>query len=70
MDGLNFAKILFKLLAEREKNIIDIISTGGVKDWEGYKDLVGELRGVSFVRNEIKTLLEKHTEDAEDIIGS
>ena len=70
MDFINFSKTLYKNLAEREKDIISIISTGGVKDWEGYKELVGELRGISFARNEIKTLLERNTEDAEDIIGT
>lgn len=41
-----------------------------MKDWEQYKMSVGEIRGLSLAREEIKTLLERNVDDVEDFISS
>jgi len=70
MDVADFAKYIYKMLQEREDQVALIVTTGGVPDHGQYLRLVGELQGLSYAREEIKSLLGKHVEDAEDIIGS
>ena len=70
LDGVEFARYMYKVLKDREQDISDDLSNGAVKDWEQYKSLVGEIRGVAFAREEIKALLEKNADDVEDLISS
>ena len=70
MDVVDLAKHLYKKLEEREKDIANDLSLGAVKDWEQYKMSVGEIRGLSLAREEIKTLLERNVDDGEDFISS
>ena len=70
MDLVDLSKYLYKKLEEREKDIASALSHGSVKDWEQYKMSVGEIRGLSFAREEIKSLLEKNVHDVEDLISS
>ena len=37
LDGVEFARYMYKVLKEREQNISDALSNGAVKDWEQYK---------------------------------
>jgi hypothetical protein len=70
MDVVELAKYLYKKLEERQEDISHALSHGAVKDWEQYKMSVGEIRGLSFAREEIKSLLEKNVDDVEDLISS
>ena len=70
MDVVDLSKYLYKKLEEREQDISSALSHGSFKDWEQYKMSVGEIRGLSFAREEIKSLLEKNVDDVEDFISS
>ena len=70
MDVVEWAKYLYKRIEERQKDLGEALSHGSVKDWEQYKMTVGEIRGLSFAREEIKSLLEKNADDVEDLISS
>ena len=70
MSIVDLAKHLYKKLEEREQDISRALSLGAVKDWEQYKMSVGEIRGLSLAREEIKTLLERNVDDVEDFISS
>ena len=70
MDVADFAKYMYKLLKEREEGIADALAHGSARDWEQYQSLVGEIRGLTFAREEIKALLENHADDVEDFISS
>lgn len=70
MDVVDFVQYLYKRLGERQEDITSALASGAVKDWEQYKMSVGEIRGLSLARDEIKTLLERSVEDVEDIISS
>ncbi len=70
LDGVEFARYMYKVLKDREQDISDALSNGAVKDWEQYKMSVGEIRGLSLAREEIKTLLERNVDDVEDFISS
>ncbi len=70
MDIVDICKYMYKKLEEREQDLGDALSHGSVQNWEQYKMTVGEIRGLSFAREEIKTLLEKNADDVEDFISS
>jgi hypothetical protein len=67
MDLVDFSQKLYKLLKEREDDIIITLTTGAVQNHEQYKQLVGELQGLSYTRDQIKSLLEGKIDD-EDLI--
>jgi len=70
MDVVDFAKYMYKLLQEREQEIASALAHDAARDWEQYKLLVGEVRGLSYAREEIKALLENNADDVEDLISS
>ena len=70
MDLVDFAKYMYKVLQEREQDIASALAVDAASDWEHYKLMVGEIRGITYAREEIKALLEKHADDVEDLISS
>tara|TARA_R100000654_G_scaffold5024_1_gene14494 strand:- start:1737 stop:1970 length:234 start_codon:yes stop_codon:yes gene_type:complete len=70
MDVVDMAKYLYKKIEEREKDISHALSSGSVQNWEQYKMSVGEIRGLSLAKDEIKALLENNVDDVEDLISS
>ena len=70
MDVVEVAKYLYKRIGERQEALADALVHGSVQNWEQYKMSVGEIRGLSFAREEIKALLEKNVDDVEDLISS
>ena len=70
MDLVAFSTYMYKLLQEREQDIASALAHDAAKDWEQYKLMVGEIRGLTYAREEIKALLEKNADDVEDLISS
>ena len=70
MDVVELAKYLYKKLEQRQDDLSSALAHGSVQNWEQYKMTVGEIRGLSFAREEIKALLEKNVDDVEDLISS
>lgn len=66
MDPYSVLEYLKKKVAEREKDLENVVLSGSVVDISQYKGVIGELRGLSFVRYEIRSLLEK-MEKAENV---
>lgn len=59
MDGLQVTEYLLKEIRERRKDLSEKLTYGGVQDWDQYKQLVGEVSGLTFVENEILDLLKR-----------
>ena len=70
MDVVAFSQYLYKVLRTREQDIADALVSGSAKDWESYKMMVGEARGLAYAIDELKALLEKNADDVEDFISS
>ena len=70
MDLVDFSTYMYKLLREREQDIASALGNDAAKDWEHYKLMVGEIRGLAYAREEIKALLERNADDVEDLISS
>lgn len=59
MEVVGFAQVLYKALRQRQEDIREALASDAPRDWESYKKLVGELRGLAFAEDQIKALLEK-----------
>jgi len=70
MDVADFAKYIYKLLEQREDQVATMLTSGGVQNFEQYQRMVGEVQGLVYAKEEIKSLLEKNIDDGEDIICS
>jgi len=57
-------------LRRRQEDIKEGLAADGLPNWEEYKKLVGELRGLSYAADEIKALLENHADYDEDSLSS
>jgi preprotein translocase subunit Sss1 len=47
MDVVAFAQHVYRVLRQREEDIKEVLAADGLPNWEEYKKLVGELRGLS-----------------------
>jgi hypothetical protein len=65
MDALNLAEYLLKNIRERDVRLKDKLADGSVQTFDEYRYLVGEIRGMSYVEDEIKTAM-KGIEYADD----
>ncbi len=70
MDVADFSKHVYKLLTQREEQIELMLTSGGVQNFEQYQRLVGEVQGLVYAKEEIKSLPEKNIDDVEDFIRS
>jgi len=70
VDVVDFARHLYKVLGEREDLLSQNLAHGGARDFEQYKQTVGEIQGIAYARSEIKALLEKSDDDVQDILDS
>ena len=59
MDGLQVTEYLLKEIRERKQSLSEKLTYGGVQDWDQYKQLVGEVSGLTFAENEIVDLLKR-----------
>lgn len=67
MDLVQFAQTLYKRIKVRQDDISAYLTSGAAQDHETYRGLVGELQGLIFIREEMKTLLENSEDDVESI---
>ena len=65
MDALNLAEYLLKNIRERDLRLKNKLADGSIQTFEEYRYLVGEIRGMSYVEDEIKTAM-KGIEYADD----
>ena len=70
MDVVDFASHMYKLLRQRQEDIREVLAADGLPNWEEYKKLVGELRGLSYASGEMKALLENHADYDEETLSS
>jgi hypothetical protein len=60
-----YLEYLNKSLADRQKQIADALTNGAAKSYEDYKQLVGEIRGLSFAQLSLNDLVRKMEENDE-----
>ena len=61
----NMLEVLNNKLEEQVKQLVDVVSAGGAKSHEHYKELCGTIRGLQTAQMEIADLVRK-TKDSDD----
>ena len=59
MDEVYFAEAVFRIIKERRQAIQDLLIYDNVKNIEQYRELMGNLRALDHVEQELKGLLDK-----------
>ena len=59
MDEIYFAEAVFRVIKERRKAVQDLLIYDNVKNMEQYRELMGNLKSLDHVEQELKSLLEK-----------
>ena len=62
MEGSFLAEHLIRLIKERRQRILEMMSSGAVKNIEEYRQLVGALESMDYIDSELNQLLHDHTE--------
>jgi|TARA_R110000796_G_scaffold5890_5_gene21614 hypothetical protein len=59
MDGISLAEHLLKTIEERRSRTCEVMVTGSVKNFEEYKQLVGNIESLDYIGQELREILEK-----------
>ena len=59
MDEIYFTEAVFRIVKERRQAIYDLLIYDNVNSMEQYRELMGNLKSLDHVEQELKGLLEK-----------
>ena len=59
MDEVYFAEAVFRIIKERRQAVQDLLIYDNVKNMEQYRELMGNLKSLDHVQQELKSLLDK-----------
>ena len=59
MDEIYFAEAVFRIVKERRQAIYDLLIYDNVNSMEQYRELMGDLKALDHVEQELKSLLDK-----------
>ena len=65
MDAIHLADYLYKSIRERDVRLKDKLADGSIQTFEEYRYIVGEIRGMAYVEDELKAAM-KGIEYADD----
>ena len=63
MDVVRLAERIFKLIRTRQTQIIEIVTSNQVKDWNDYQNHLGQLDTLNYIEQELSDLLKKQEQD-------
>ena len=63
MDAVRLAERIFKLIRARQTQIIEIVTSNQVKDWNDYQNHLGQLETLNYIEQELSDLLKKQEQD-------
>tara|TARA_R100001460_G_scaffold30698_2_gene60537 strand:+ start:175 stop:372 length:198 start_codon:yes stop_codon:yes gene_type:complete len=59
MNEINLAQFILDIVRKKKEQVTELVMAGGVKDMEHYGRLMGNIDGLEYVEQELKSLLEK-----------
>ena len=59
MDEVYFAEAVFRIIKERRQAVYDLLIYDNVSSIEQYRELMGNLKSLDHVEQELKSLLDK-----------
>ena len=66
MDVVVFAKAFYNKLQQRLDDLRESVANGNAKDFEHYRHMTGEIQGILFGIETLKSLLERHEHGDDD----
>ena len=63
MDAVRLAERIFKLIRTRQTQIIEIVTSNQVKDWNDYQNHLGQLETLNYIEQELSDLLKNQEQD-------
>ena len=63
MDAIRLAERIFKLIRTRQTQIIEIVTSNQVKDWNDYQNHLGQLDTLNYIEQELSDLLKKQEQN-------
>ena len=63
MDVVRLAERIFKIIRARQTQVIEIITSNQVKDWNDYQNHLGQLDTLNYIEQELSDLLKKQEQD-------
>ena len=63
MDVVRLAERIFKIIRARQTQIIEIVTSNQVKDWNDYQNHLGQLDTLNYIEQELSDLLKKQEQD-------
>ena len=63
MDAVRLAEKIFKLIRARQAQVIEIVTSNQVKDWNDYQNHLGQLDTLNYIEQELSDLLKKQEQD-------
>jgi len=59
LDGIDIVQFVRKTLLDRKSQITSLMSEGGIKDMEHYRECMGELRACDYMLVELSEMLDR-----------
>ena len=59
MNEISLAQFILDVVRKKKDQVTELVMAGGVKDMEHYGRLMGNIDGLEYVEQELKSLLEK-----------
>ena len=63
MDVVRLAERIFKIIRARQTQVIEIITSNQVKDWNDYQNHLGQLDTLNYIEQDLSDLLKKQEQD-------
>ena len=63
MDVVRLAERIFKIIRTRQTQVIEIVTSNQVKDWNDYQNHLGQLDTLNYIEQELSDLLKKQEQD-------
>ena len=63
MDVVRLAERIFKIIRARQTQVIEIVTSNQVKDWNDYQNHLGQLDTLNYIEQELSDLLKKQEQD-------
>jgi hypothetical protein len=68
MDEIALFQFVQRTIKDRRRSAIDILENNGIKSMEQYQNLMGEISALSYIEQELSSLLEKQEQFDDRII--
>ena len=65
MSDIFIAEAVLRIIKDKRNNIVDLLQYGNVKCMENYRELMGNLESLTYVEQELKSLLTKQEQNDE-----